>query len=291
MIRKKILGFALTGALILSSSSLAYANEVIPISIDEVELISIEANNFGFIDISENHWAYGDIQNLIKEELITNIWSGDVLPTTLVTKQDFATLLDNTFNFENDIDFSDYPLLNQLYNEENSDENISRIDVAQAITESFRAKDWNVATTLMYPVFEDTNDIEGAHIGGLSFVFNASIMRGLPDNTFKPYDDITFSELAASINRTLDVIAIAQENQFYEETSDTNEGSSTDSTDVITSYNDLMETATVIVDSLDDESLKEDYKKQLQSIELTRDGYENKIFRLNTLISELEQHQ
>ncbi|TCT12977.1 S-layer family protein [Natranaerovirga pectinivora] len=390
MLKNKIISLALTSTIILGGSALAGDTQLreemfIPIS------TTIESQ---YKDIS-THWAHDYILNLelrgILNPITTTTSQTKFDPTTVVTISEIADMLDKVFDFtSDDIEFKENTILKFIFENSDSNEPITRIDLARAITESFPAKDITVFTTLMFPVYSDTENLKSGEIGALSFVFNANIMRGYPGDEFKPYNSITRAEVAAVLNRTLDVIAIAtqdesseinerdydavvdahlrmtgaiseivydkddilykvlvsnmgDESQPYDQvyaliTEDTvifrenslimedpsillEEGTivkinfadvpvemiypvripaevimvvSETTADiagirlpVMEEYNMLMTMARTLISEIEEESLKEEYLAKVQSIENTRDGYENKIVRLERLIKEL----
>lgn len=189
-----------------------------------------------FVDI-EGHWAESDIMDVSSLGLLSGIDSkqgGSVFaPDARVTRAELASVLVRTFALDyGQIRFVKQPLIsdyyrdvdnhswyanaalvcavNDIFNLDNDFEpkqEMSRIEVAQAVKRSFEAKEIVVPMILMMPVYEDTNDLEQEEQNAMVFVSNTGIMEGT-NNCFRPHDTVTRAELARIINRCIEMMTI-----------------------------------------------------------------------------------
>ncbi|MDD2496858.1 MAG: S-layer homology domain-containing protein [Desulfitobacteriaceae bacterium] len=198
MLKNKLIGITLSGAILLMGSSIAFADTVdVNIPSDEIIPISVPVNEDSskafetkFTDI-EGHWAYDEIVSL--EEM--GMWgdlSGEFSPQEMVTGTEFYAYLDKIFEFEAEVDLG-FEL----------EEEVSRMEAAKAIKKSFEAKKLSVIMTQMFPIYEDTKNLAQEETSALSFVFNTGIMKGRTEGKFCPDDSIKRAELGVILNRTL----------------------------------------------------------------------------------------
>lgn len=206
MIKNKLIGITLSGAILLVGSSMVFADTAGDniSSPDNVMPISAPINNEDasklleskFQDIKD-HWAFDEIVSLEEKGLWEDL-SDDFEPGEMITGAEFKVYLDKIFEFETEPDF-DFEL----------EENISRMEAAKAIQNSFNAKKLSVIITQMFPIFDDTEDLDPEETSALSFVFNTGIMKGKSEGKFAPDASITKAELAVILDRTLATIEIA----------------------------------------------------------------------------------
>lgn len=199
MIKKKLIGITLTGAILLMGASMAFADSentdtpppdsIIPIStpVNEDEGPILETK---FTDI-QGHWAFDEIVSL-EEKGVWGDLSGNFKPKEALTGTEFVAYLDKVFEFETEPDFG-----------LDLNAKIGRMEAAKAIEKSFVAKKLSVIMTLMFPIYDDTNDLDQEETSALSFVFNTGIMKGKEEGKFSPDEPVTKAELAVILDRTL----------------------------------------------------------------------------------------
>jgi len=206
MLNKKIMSIVLTGSVLIGGSSIGWADtnaanlntpeNVIPISAPVKESDLLETSfKTKFTDI-EGHWAYEDIVKLESKGIFDVLKPGNFEPGQIVTKKEFTTYLDKIFALPGIIVDSEQP--------------VTRIEVAKAIEKAFVDKKLSVIMTLMFPVYADTQDLQPEESSALSFVFNTGIMKGRTEQEFAPNASLTRAEMAAILNRTLSTIELAQ---------------------------------------------------------------------------------
>lgn len=159
-----------------------------------------------FVDI-ENHWAKEDIEAVYKKGIMVGISKNQFNPNGTVTQEELAAALTRLFELNKD-QIKD-PALANIFDE--PQKNATRIVAASAICKSFMVKELPVFTTLMWPVFLDTDTLNDDQFSALSFIYNSSIMRGYDTQEFKPHNSITRAELAVILNRTASTIEIAKQ--------------------------------------------------------------------------------
>lgn len=221
MKKNKLIGITLAGAILVGGASMTFAgtyndekisaDEIMPISApinEEVSTISVKTR---FADI-QNHWAVNEIAAMESK----NFWedlTGEFEPNKIITATEFHLYLNKLFNFTENLDF-----------EFISEQKITRIEVAKALEKSFAAEKLSVMMTLIFPVYEDTADLQSEENSALSFVFNTGIMKGRTAGSFSPHDPITKAEFAVVLNRTLAVLEIAEPFEDQVEKTDNNNG-------------------------------------------------------------------
>ncbi|WP_082789099.1 S-layer homology domain-containing protein [Desulfolucanica intricata] len=199
MVKSKLLKIGLTGAILLGGTSIVFANTINNEIIPQRNIIPISTLINGdslpsftetrFTDI-QKHWAYNEITSLEAKGMWGDL-SGNFEPNKTINGEEFASYLTKIFNFKAD---SNFEFDNEL--------EVTRIEVAKAIKESFEKKKLSVIMTQMFPLYEDTKDLTQEEISALSFVFNTGIMKGRTDQKFFPNDAITKAELAVVLDRT-----------------------------------------------------------------------------------------
>ncbi|MGI6066981.1 MAG: S-layer homology domain-containing protein [Bacillota bacterium] len=205
MLKNKLIGITLSGAILLMGSSIAFADTVdVNTPADEIIPISAPVNEDSskvfetkFTDIA-GYWAYDAIVSL-EEKGIWGDLSGEFAPKEMVTGTEFYAYLDKVFEFETEVDLG-FGL----------EEEVSRMEAAVAIQKSFDAKKLAVIMTQMFPIYEDTEDLVQEETSALSFVFNTGIMKGKAEGKFFPGDGITKAELAVILDRTLSTLENAE---------------------------------------------------------------------------------
>ncbi|WP_028308172.1 S-layer homology domain-containing protein [Desulfitibacter alkalitolerans] len=205
--KSKLLKAVLAGAILIGGTTMALAGantdkaasyeEIIPISAPAAGEVIPIAMETRFTDI-ENHWAYENI-TLLEARGVWGDLEGEFEPNKAVTGEELVKYLDKIFEFDYEPDFGF-----------NTGKEITRMEAAIAVNKSFAFKKLSVATTLMFPVYEDTMDLTSEESSALSFVFNAGIMKGRTSENFFPDAALTRAELATVLKRTLDTLQYAE---------------------------------------------------------------------------------
>jgi hypothetical protein len=132
---------------------------------------------------------YGD-KEFEKEPLPANYYQ-DVNHDAWYAESVLLCAINNVFSFEGE---RFYP-----------DRQVTRMEMALAIQNSFMAKNINVPMILMMPHFNDTQDLSNAEMNAVVFVHNTGIMKG-NEGYFHPYDNLTRAEMARIIIACKDLI-------------------------------------------------------------------------------------
>jgi len=189
-----------------------------------------------FSDTRE-HWAQNYIAKAAQQNLMQGIGKneqGDMLfaPNQLVTRSQAAAVLERAFGFEfAEQQSAQKPAITDYYQDVGEqawyaqpillctinkvfpfqgdhfypERPITRLEMAQAIQNSFAAKDINVYMIMLMPQFNDTQDLSNEEMNAVVFVHNTGIMKG-NDGNFRPYDSLTRAELARVITACKDLI-------------------------------------------------------------------------------------
>jgi hypothetical protein len=205
MMKNKVLSLVLTGSIIITGTSMIQAQDK-----DMVIPISAPSTIFGdFMD----HWAFDYLVNLENEGILDATWEENFDPSTPVSAQEYLDFLNILFDFTTEVSFKEDSLLKALYDDADAEKftgPIGRMQAAQLIDEAFNAKKLSVFTTLMFPVFEDTETLTPEETSALSFVFNTGIMKGVSATHFNPDSPLTKAELAIVLNNTMNVLKFAE---------------------------------------------------------------------------------
>ncbi|OPX86365.1 MAG: Endo-1,4-beta-xylanase A precursor [Pelotomaculum sp. PtaB.Bin104] len=188
-----------------------------------------------FIDVQANQ-ALSDIEAVYGKGIMIGTAANIFSPGEYVDKAQLAVCLVRTFDLNYDhIHFIKEPLPSDLYDDVANDiwygdasmtmaynnifdfpdrmfkphQAVTRAEVASAIADSFKAKNLQVITTLIWPGYSDIAHLSDKQQSDIAFIYNTQIMN-YPGNEFKPGEKITRAELAAILNKTLSTIAIAQ---------------------------------------------------------------------------------
>ncbi len=88
----------------------------------------------------------------------------------------------------------------------------SRLEIAQALYQSFKAKNISVPMIQLMPIFEDTGTLSQDEMNAVVFVSNTGILKG-SDNCFKPMEGLSRWELAELLMRCIQLIAVNENSQ------------------------------------------------------------------------------
>lgn len=148
-----------------------------------------------FTDVT-GHWAASEIETIYQKGYLKGMSSDKFSPHTQVTRSELATALDRVFDFNS----HDLNIITQA----NPNQPVTRLEIAKAINDSFKAKKLGLISTLMMPFFEDTLKLSQEDQNAIVLIFNTGIMKGKTPQNFHPHDNVTRAELAVILNRTLD---------------------------------------------------------------------------------------
>ncbi|MDP3387392.1 MAG: S-layer homology domain-containing protein [Eubacteriales bacterium] len=166
-------------------------------------------NTTGFTDI-DNHWAREYILELYADGIIKGKTENSFSPQDNVTRQEFAVLLDRSFEFGDASarSFGDknmiqsyavnavekmiyFNIMNLEEDRFNPDRPLTRIEAALAISGILEYPD-QIDTFL----FEDVQTLSLEELMGLASVFTYEIITGRDEKTFDPYAPITRGEIS-----------------------------------------------------------------------------------------------
>lgn len=199
-------------------------------------LVAIAGTDLVFSD-TQGHWAQAAIARAAEQDLMHGIGEneqGELLftPEGAVTRSQAAAILTRAFGLDyGDKEFEKEPLPANYYQDVNHDawyaesvllcainnvfsfegerfypdRQVTRMEMALAIQNSFMAKNINVPMILMMPHFNDTQDLSNAEMNAVVFVHNTGIMKG-NEGYFHPYDNLTRAEMARIIIACKDLI-------------------------------------------------------------------------------------
>ncbi|MTI84846.1 MAG: S-layer homology domain-containing protein [Firmicutes bacterium] len=218
---RKTISFLLLAAFLFSINGLAFADTSL---------------KRGYSDV-DGHWASSDIYTVAESGLMNGYPDNSFKPDKNVSRLELAITLDRTFDFNfSAVTFIKQPELKDMFDDVkdgrwysnsllettffgvlNTDnrmfkpnQDITRIQVAKAIKQSFDAKQLGVTMTQMFPIHDDTQELASDKSSALNFVFNTGIMKGLDNNIFAPNKPITRAELATVLKRTLSTLKVAE---------------------------------------------------------------------------------
>lgn len=186
---------------------------------------------------AQAHWAQSSIARAAEQNLMQGIGKneqGELLfaPERAVTRSQAAAVLARAFGLNyGGKKFEKKPLASDYYQDVNNDSwyaesvllctvndvfpidgekfypdrQVTRMEIAVAIQNSFTAKNINVPMIMIMPHFEDTQDLSNAEMNGVVFVHNTGIMKG-NEGYFHPYDNLTRAEMARIITDCKDLI-------------------------------------------------------------------------------------
>lgn len=189
-----------------------------------------------FLDI-KGHWAEQDIKMVTQlgymQALAYNQDAIRFAPDANVNRAQLASVLMRLFQLDYGATrFIKEPLVSDYYKDVNNDawyaeaalvcslnniftsvdsfypdKNVTRIELAQAIKNSFTAKGINVPMIMLMPLFEDTQNLNKNETNAMVFVNNTGIMKGA-ENQFYPYREVTRGELAMVIKNCLKLLEL-----------------------------------------------------------------------------------
>ena len=199
-------------------------NAGIPLPEIKVEEEKPTPTQEGFSDMSESHWAYGTVMNLV-EKGIVNGTDGKFMPEDNVTREQFVKMLVLAAKAEEkgEVSFADVPSDSWYYEYVAAAKNngivngvsethfgtglnITRQDMAVMIYNTMKSvgKTFEEAAS---STFDDTEEIKDYAINAVQQLSAASIINGRDNNMFVPSGNATRAEASTIISRMLDLIA------------------------------------------------------------------------------------
>ncbi|MCH4887869.1 S-layer homology domain-containing protein [Acidaminobacter sp. JC074] len=181
----------------------------------------VYAEDTGFVDLSEEHWAYDEIKLLKEMQVLSGYESREFKPDEHVTREEFAVMLSKVFGLSSDSylpTFSDvtpdrwsfdyieaskdyltgyYPYGGKPFYQPGI--YTSREDVTVAL---IRALNLDNETNVSL-AFTDTDEISRNMRPYIATAVNEHLISGYEDNTFRPQNPITRAEIAILLHKAL----------------------------------------------------------------------------------------
>jgi|GEM_PF-2377348 len=193
---------------------MAAATLVVALSTN-VAPISVYARSFN--DINSQHWAYRHITSLASDGIVNGRDDGNFDPDATITRAEFITMINNTFGFtnESEIHFSD---VNQDAWYAGQIRRAIAAGYVQGFEDGTLRPNNNItraeATVILNNIlglpsaplaqFEDTTEIPSWAQNAVNSVAAAEIIRGFPDGTFRPTNNMTRAESAVVLTNVRD---------------------------------------------------------------------------------------
>lgn len=174
----------------------------------------VYANN---LELEKSHWGYFTMEKLVKDEILKGYEDGSLKPEKNITRAEFITIINNTFNFKDKDEniFKDVTKDNWYLNEVEKALNKDYINLITA--ENFQGdKDITreEATSIIEYIldekengnknnFKDDENINKKYKEYINGIASKKYINGYEDNTFKPSGKITRAEAATIIDRAI----------------------------------------------------------------------------------------
>lgn len=174
----------------------------------------VYANN---LELEKSHWGYFTMEKLVKDEILKGYEDGSLKPEKNITRAEFITIINNTFNFKDKDEniFKDVTKDNWYLNEVEKALNKDYINLITA--ENFQGdKDITreEATSIIGYIldekenvnknnFKDDENINKKYKEYINGIVSKKYINGYEDNTFKPSGKITRAEVATIIDRAI----------------------------------------------------------------------------------------
>lgn len=164
-----------------------------------------------FTDLSDSHWAYQYVNELVNTGVINGYEDGTFRPEANVTRAELAKLVSVQFGKSTEKAYSDVAETDWFYDyvtasgsyflaegEFLPNSQATREEVAYAIYVATGLKTSNEAIT-----FTDASDIGAEYKNAIAAVFEKGIITGYPDGSFLPKNNITRAETATVLSRAI----------------------------------------------------------------------------------------
>lgn len=174
----------------------------------------VYANN---LELEKSHWGYFTMEKLVKDEVLKGYEDGSLKPEKNITRAEFITIINNTFNFKDKDEniFKDVTKDNWYLNEVEKalnkdyinlitaekfqgDKEITREEAASIIGYILDEKE-NVNKNN----FKDDKNINKKYREYINGIASKKYINGYEDNTFKPTEKITRAEAATIIDKVI----------------------------------------------------------------------------------------
>ncbi len=175
-----------------------------------------------FTDLSEEHWAYDEIELLKEMQILSGYADGEFKPNEYVTREEFAVMLTKAFGLENEVllypSFTDvlpsrwsysyieaskdyltgyYPYGGKPFYQ--PDLYTTREDVTVALIRALNIEEKSSSLIL----FDDSKEISRNMRGFIAVAVEEHLISGYEDNTFRPQSPITRAEISILLHKAL----------------------------------------------------------------------------------------
>ena len=184
-----------------------------------IGMCMMAGNCFAFSDLPETHWAFNQVSYLQENNLISGFEDGTFRPSTVVTREQTASILTNSFGLKKEgalSNFSDVPATRWSNNAiasvseylpgyENEDGSLKfspstetlRIDVAKAILKVLKLENNNPDLSKIEN-FADKDTFKEEDKKYIALAVENKIMSG-KDTGFEPYASLTRAEICTLV--------------------------------------------------------------------------------------------
>ncbi|MFJ7734114.1 S-layer homology domain-containing protein [Lysinibacillus sp. NPDC097231] len=168
-----------------------------------------------FTDVTNDHWAFSDIQSLYNKSLIKGYENGTFKPEATITRAEAATIIARALNLTTtknssfkDVSKSHYAysaiaaveqagiIKGQAAGKFNPNGQLSRAEMAAILTRAYKLTGTSKVN------FTDVKSTHWAYSDIQALVTN-NLTGGFPDNTFRPNTQITRAQFSSFLNRCL----------------------------------------------------------------------------------------
>jgi len=168
-----------------------------------------------FTDVTNDHWAFSDIQSLYNKSLIKGYENGTFKPEASITRAEAATIIARALNLSTtknssfkDVSKSHYAysaiaaveqagiIKGQAAGKFNPNGQLSRAEMAAILTRAYKLTGTSKVN------FTDVKSTHWAYSDIQALVTN-NLTGGFPDNTFRPNTQITRAQFSSFLNRCL----------------------------------------------------------------------------------------
>ncbi|TDQ39055.1 S-layer homology domain-containing protein, partial [Aureibacillus halotolerans] len=201
-------------------------SSVFLITVIAIATTIVKAEAKVFSDVSNSHWANSSIQNAVGQGILKGYGNGTFGPDRDITRAEFVTILTRMIDAESNS--SSYSDVQGHWAEDaiasakasgivghastfRPNASLSRKTMAVWVAKALGVENssYNQAfadsKTALLP-FTDHKQFKGADQQGAAVAFGTGIMKGFPDDSFKPGETTTRAEVASVIQRFQNVV-------------------------------------------------------------------------------------